>query len=283
VYALYGYDPDTFTVVTVSNTVGTPSQESVVSTPFGVFFWNEADGLWAYDGKELQYAFEKMRECIRNETIPPAGLSKPHVGWVKDRVWVSVPWETADRSATLVLDPITRAWTRYDLALSAFCTALGGRAFAGIEGGTRLLELEIEGRTTDQFDSTSEHIDSYYRTRWVADGGTIVPKRWKRPEFVIHGGSTEELRVDVFLDWNPAEERRSFFLTGASTGTNATWDATNWDEAVWGFDGEYDVLVRGGTIGLARAVSLKINGPTTNTDWGVDSLTLKSVPKQVRS
>jgi hypothetical protein len=284
-YAIYGYDADTFQVVTLSNNVGAASQEAVVSTPSGVFFWHDLDGLWVYGGDGAPtYAFDKLREAIRALDIPRAYSAKTHVGWVQDRVWVSVPWGAATtRSMTFVLDPLLGAWTRYDLALSGFSTALGGRAFAGNVGQNRMVELEVESAVTDLFNATQVHIDSYYRTRWVDDGGTIVPKRWRRPEFVIHGGSVEALKVDVFIDWNPADPRRVFFLQGASTGTNATWNVTDWDEAAWGFEGEYDVLVRGGSIGLARAVSLKIHGPVQNADWGVDSMTLKHVPKKVRS
>src|SRR4030042_1987331 len=50
-YAIFGYDYTNFQVATIDRARGTISQDTVVSTPQGIFFFNWPEGVYLYDGK----------------------------------------------------------------------------------------------------------------------------------------------------------------------------------------------------------------------------------------
>ena len=52
-YAVFGFDSDSFQVVTLSNTVGSIALSSPVSTPYGVFMWHGHSGVYLYDGERV--------------------------------------------------------------------------------------------------------------------------------------------------------------------------------------------------------------------------------------
>lgn len=90
VYAIYGYSSDSFSVVNISNTLGCVGRHAVVQTPSGIFFFDPKTGLNAYDGRSMKWAFEAIWPAMRDGSIPKTSYANVHLGWVNNRVWVSV-------------------------------------------------------------------------------------------------------------------------------------------------------------------------------------------------
>jgi len=314
IYAVYGYDFNSFSVVNVSNTIGCVSQEACAITQMGVAVFDRKLGVHMYDGRKgLMWLFEKLYPALRDNQIPLAQISKVRVGWLKGRLWVGVPWETsnADRAFTFVWSPISSAqgaWTRYDLGCGPFVAGQRLDKFCcGIVGTSKVMAVEQEEWGDDLTGSgTLSVIDAYYRTKWFDAGSPSMKKRWRRIEAVMQAEERYELPVTVNFDYDENSSSKTFKLKAqGAAGTSAYWGDgttqatdTNWGstsddvgagEGVWSLTGLRGTTDRGSGLGLCKSVSLTIGGKIGRTDlattpvyWGVETLVFKFVPRRVR-
>lgn len=122
-YVITGYDPDSFQVFPVSQTVGAISQEACAATEYGVYFFHWPDGVYLYDGHAVKWQWERISPKIEDGTIPSAGQTLITLGWLKRRLWVGVPYSaSATNNRTFCFDPSLGSiggWTQYDLPLGA--------------------------------------------------------------------------------------------------------------------------------------------------------------------
>lgn len=108
VVAIYGYDLDSWQVVTKTTTIGAVSPQGVSRSEGAVFFYSASDrgGIYAYSGERPHEISESVRHAF--EHIITHDLV--WVGWLARRLWVTIPWTydgpTADNAAVLVFDPI---------------------------------------------------------------------------------------------------------------------------------------------------------------------------------
>ena len=119
-YAIFGFDSDSFQVVTVSSTVGSVPLSSPVATPYGAFFWYADQGAYLYDGTNMVWLFPKIFPAIDDGRITFA--SNPQLGWGNNKLYVSVDWTDPETSAvtrrTLMYDPTLGeqgAWVLTDI------------------------------------------------------------------------------------------------------------------------------------------------------------------------
>jgi hypothetical protein len=117
IWALYGYNAESWQLVQKSSTVGAISPQVVTRSETAVFFYSASDrgAVYAYNGEraieistQLRYAMESL---TRSELV--------WVGWIGRKLWVTVPWTydgpADDNSAVFVFDPTVGdgAWTYY--------------------------------------------------------------------------------------------------------------------------------------------------------------------------
>lgn len=293
IHVLYGEGPEAFSVTPVSNEFGTVSQQSAVATDHGVYFYDQANGVFAFDGRGMSWQFSRLYPAITENYITDSVSGEIKMGYGKQRVWLSVPWRgslTCNR--VFVLTPHLNkngAWTQYDLPLGPFLEykpAQSEESFliAGHVGNKRVVKLE-QNISTDYYDGTNHHIDAYYRTPWIDMGQPAVRKRWKRPEALLMDGRESEIRVEVYKDFDPSKMTRTFtFNTSASGNDVLVWGVGKWGQKMWGAqDTEHFVLDKGSSLGNGRAVSLKVMSPPNNVPWGVNALVMKVIPRPVRN
>lgn len=199
---------------------------------------------------------------------------------------------------TFVWDPYVGqgAWVQFDLETTLYTTAMGGRTFASQLGSKRIQELDVHGQVADRFGTEIpdilpsaltlpgedvlpgklyEHrIPAWYRTRWIDVGQPGQRKRWRRSEAVLKGGYVSEMAVSVYVDWDATKPKRSFW--------HRTRLPQGVDEVGDDLMNKYAVHDKGRAFGMARAVSMMVEGPEEPIPWGVDALILKYKPKKVR-
>ena len=320
VFAVYGSDPETFQVFPVTREVGAISQEAVVSTDLGVYFWSWPEGVFLYDGKQPRWVSERIQPAVLDGKIPHAYSDQIHLGWGNRRLWAAVPWEgSSTRKRCFVLDPTLGkqgSWTAYDLTVGAFLEwnppGQNAQLLAVHEETKRVLRLDVRV-PWDDFGAGHVPIKTLFRTAWIDEGQQAVRKRWKRPEFVLRGGTTAEILIKAYHDWDPTYAQRMFKVntvadspdigvvvpdptTGEPVGDG--WGSGQWGVMKWGrggvpggsVPGSTDTAItgrneleRGVPLGNARAVALEFHGPDTTESWGVDSIALKFIPRRVRS
>lgn len=286
-YLVYGFDAESFQVQNLSRESGLVGLNSYAVTPQGVYFFSHDSGLMCYNGRNLQWKFEKIVPALDSGDIPRDRLYQVTCGWVENRVWVSVPWIGNDRR-TFVHDPSLSkegSWTCYDLMLGPIMGIIeSGSVAAGMAG--EVLTLEVDDQPYDAFIGADEHIPSHYVTPWIDAGEVAIRKRWRRPWFVFLGETNDQIEIGVYTDYNGATRRKTFYETVARQGEAAYWDdpTIEWDDPglVWGGDGSMHKIERGSTLGLAHSVQLRFRGPESNASWGLDNITFTFIPRKLR-
>lgn len=117
VWALYGYDADSWQLVQKSATVGAPSPQAVSRNEQVVFFYSPSDrgSVYAYGGERPMEIGTQLRRALESLTRPDLVW----VGWIGRRLWVTLPWTyagpTDEDAGVFVFDPSVGngAWTYY--------------------------------------------------------------------------------------------------------------------------------------------------------------------------
>lgn len=304
-YAIFGGGAESFGIVNISNTLGAVSSGGVLVTPAGLFFFDHKTGLHVYDGSKIKWVFENVWPAMRDGSIPEALIPNVRMGWVENRLWLSVPWAnkpTYARGTTFVLDPsVGGAWTQFDLACGPFSSNHHDSVGAVYGASANLLyQLDVQEQYYDIVGTTSvvTVIDGHYRTNWIDVGQPAVKKRWKRLEAVLQIDKPYVLPVVAYKNYDQNIITKSFHITSdgsAAAVVNPTWDnaASDWDVSKWSSDGGiYGEVQRGTSLGVSRAISVKVGGPVMTKPtagvsqapifWGVDALIVKYVPRKVR-
>jgi hypothetical protein len=306
IYAVYGYSAESFSVVNISNTVGAVSHQAAIATPAGLFFFDHQTGLNVYNGSRTTWLFEQIWPALRDGSIPSSLVDQVDLGWVENRLWVSVPWDEfpeAPRGVTFVLDPRLKeqgSWTKYSLQAGPYSRGHRTENYLAYIYDTNLIfRLDVQDQYYDHLGAEVGvvPINAYYRTKWVDLGEPAIKKRWRRTEALMQVDQAYDLPVVSYSDYDPSVPTKNFVLRSAVNGTSTgvdVWDdpESEWDASLWARTGNYGYVDRGANLGIARSVSLKVGGrvlsipdpvsPQAPVFWGVDALILKFVPRRVR-
>ena len=300
-YAIFGFDSDSFQVVTVSSTIGSTPLSSPVATPYGVFFWYADQGVYLYNGTNMLWLFSKIFPAVENGTL--TFTNPPQLAWGNNLLYVSVDWTASGVTTrrTLVYDPTLGeegAWVTTDVDAgpihahrppNSSSTVLGGCvANTGV-----VIDLEDgQNRSTDRYSVSDVHISSHFVTRWVAGKNPIVKKRWGRPRAVLSAENTLDLSVLLYKDYDKSAQTNTFTVAVTGKTSTSLWDTAKWDDADTesAYYAAWDATSRDltsevknlPTLGTARSVSMKVVGPTTNYHWEMNALAFTYTPRRLR-
>lgn len=208
-YRLDGYSPDTFQLNPISRQVGAVSQEAIAAGPRGVAFFDEMQGMWLYDGG-LSWLWPLLHPRMLDSTIDEAYRSQVVVGWMDQRLWVSVPWllDTSN-TRTFVWDTNIKSpsWTMYDFGLGPMLDwrpdLSGGHLHLACSTGVGcVLQLDA-GTGADDFGYGDTNFESYYTTAWFDVGLHGIKKRWHRPHFVLNNDNSYQFLVQGWRNYQP--------------------------------------------------------------------------------
>ena len=301
VHAVFGFDSDSFQVTTLSNNVGSVPLSSPVSTPYGTFFWHADRGVYLYDRENFVWVFDKMSPAIDDGRIPFS--TNPQLAWGNNKLYVSVDWTSGGSTTrrTLIYDPTIAggAWVTTDIDAAALYSYQppnsSSTVFGACVANTGVL-IDVEDdqqRSTDRYAISAEtHISSYFVTRWIAGKNPIVKKRWGRPRMVTSAESTISLPVQVYKDYDKSEQTTSFNVSITGKTSTSLWNTAKWDDAdsTSAYYAAWDAIARDltavvknlPTLGTAKSVSMKVNGPTTNNHWEMNAVAFAYTPRRLR-
>jgi hypothetical protein len=341
-WALYGYDSQTWQLVRVSSLIGCQGPHSIGKSETACYFYSASSrgGIYGYGGTTPVCISENLRPAFENLLA----YENVFVSWAGRRLWVTVPWRkdvgaTSDPSTAFIYDPEVGqgAWVMYrsefgtpapvldgsDVQAKFPKAALWSTEFAGVVILDTLsgafddisdrpvlatvddriistvdgLDIGVEGLTV-----TGQPFEAYYRTRWLHAGWPERKKSWRRPTFICRGVDVEtQLVVEAFRDYDETNVRRSRTLVVPVSG-GAFWredgfddpleHGFDWEElgkldprgANWGAATTGSEIVRSGSLGLARAVQLRVQSSTLTqrNRWGVDGIVAKFVMRRFR-
>ncbi|HCV02452.1 MAG TPA: hypothetical protein DG048_07395 [Pseudoalteromonas sp.] len=157
----------------------------------------------------------------------------------------------------------------------------------------RLIHIDDDDdRVFDKYGTDEDNIPSHFVTPWMSTRNPVVKKRWGKPQMVTLAKSSLQMTVEVYKDYDFADYAKTFPVditgrTSASVWGTATWqnDDGSLGDGVWSSEDQSKVtdVKRLPTLGTARAISMKIIGPTaTNSDWQVNAIGFTYVPRRMR-
>lgn len=319
VWALYGYDKDSWQLIKVSLSIGSPQVGAVTKSDDSVYFYSASgrNGIYRYQGGDPQLISEPIRRAMDSIAID----TDVWLGWISRRLGCSIPWdpdpEFNSHGSVMVYDPeIGRgAWIRYKPALGTIACIVersdvatefpmvvtcGCTGYAGVmhtTAGTSLAgDVFKPGGATVGF-------RCHYRTSWKHAGFPEMQKSWLRPRVIARKPpAAVTVRMNTYWNYDADVAQRSHIF-GVKSAGGVFWRALgaadplgggfDWGNgALWGGGGaQGDVIVRptapavatrGGSLGWARAVQLEFS-PEDYTDalaWSVDAVVLKFNPRR---
>ena len=307
VHAMYGFGSDSFQLTPLSRDVGSIELSSPVSTPYGVFFWHDRAGVYLYNGETFVDVFEKIRPAIDNARI--SFTTPPQLAWFENRLYVTLDmlkyYETGSTTTrhTLIFDPSIEAWTLTDINAATLHVhappaslpiLLGASRFSTSADKGRIVKYEQDQAIDNYNAASNDRIKAYFTTPWLAGKNPVVKKRWGRPQVVLDGSSSLTMPIEVYSDYDKASSDKVIYLNLSGRDSTSVWDTAKWANddgsehtspvGIWASEASATItdIVRLQSLGLAKSVALKINGPTEKTSWEINGLMFTYKERKVR-
>lgn len=296
VYAVYGFDRDTFEVQNITRAAGCMQGSNPVATTVGVFFWYSANGVYLLQGNQAIWAFDRLKPALDNGSI--STNEAPRLMWFDERLWVSVNYIASNTTAganqvgrrnVFVWDPTLGdrgAWTRYDInARDMSVHHIDGKHYgmgvtsewSGTAAFTRVAKFNRDVDVDDYNGTTSAEIFSHYQTGWFSGNRPTFPKRWGKTRTVMLADNTMTVNMTIYKNYNlgTAVVTRSKTITAQDL--SAEWDSAVWGTDTWSTGAETNVyeFFRWPTAGTAKAISLRFSvTPSSGSrgKWGLTSV-----------
>jgi len=295
-WALYGYDSDSWQLIKISPSIGIPSPTAMARTPVGAFCYSITGrgDIYVYTGEGKPTRISDNIETVI-EDIPQSRYIDVFMGWVEDRLLVSVPWvaewdptggNSSENSSLFSFDPYIGggAWEMHRPAKGDIgpiierSDSLAEPSLVVLYGPTVeacLLQVGIIDNPADVIDDqiTPIPFQTRYATNWKFAGTPELRKHWMRPRYIVRNPqSAVTILVEVFRDYDESEPRRTHQLNIDADGAYFWRDGGFDDPAGDGFDWEPTVppgrggvwagstrggrIIRGKSFGVARSVQV---------------------------
>lgn len=315
VFALLGYDEETFQLVPLTTEVGAVNAQCVAATEQGVFFFSWPDGLFVYNGTTFTDLFVPLRPLLQTGEMTETSTSGVYVSVCDRRVFVSLPigvdpseielynqssvtydseitkfggsTRPTTPTATFVWDQTIKeggAWTKYVTGdgygfgpAIDFVQSNGARVpVVAHVYQPALIKIDQEGVHTDTIRGVQYTFDAYYFTKWQDAGVSAAKKFWRRPEMVVRQlGHNTTINIDVYHNWDRSNTERAFSISLDAREIGGGFNS--WVSPDLGAD-----LAKGNNLGLANSVQLKIS--TSGAEpWGINGISFKFNPRRVRA
>ena len=302
IYAIAGFDRDSWQVRNITRTAGCREGSQPVAATAGVFFWYAEEGVYLISYDDVAWVFERIKPAMTYDVGQPA-LSldtPPSLMWFDERLWVSVDYQSDDnisgssqnnRRNVFVWDPSlgpTGSWTRHDVnARSLLAYRPSGDTHLGIGVTSNITTVASFDRISkldqnydyDDYVGAVSEINSFYHTGWFVGNRPTFPKRWGKTRTVVLSDNDCVIVMYVYKDYDPSTALIGYYKTLTGLDSPALWDAetSEWDDAEWQPEGTSDkyAFLRWPTVGTAQAISLRFQvspAPSTRGKWGITSV-----------
>jgi hypothetical protein len=296
IWALYGYDSESWQLVQVSETIGTTATTAITATPGGVFFYCTCGrgSIHVYRGEKPERISDNIEEVVQN--LPADRVNDVWMNWATDRLLVSLPWisdwdpmggSSATSSSLFTWDPFVNergAWEMHRPAKGSIGPIMGrfdstaDRSLVVLYGATVqscLLQLDGVDGASDIVDDmeTQTPFLTRYATNWKFGETPELRKHWMRPRFILRVPRADfTMLVEVFRDYDEVEPKRTFQLQVTAEGRyfwrdlgfdDPAGDGFDWSPTdpagrggIWSGDNRGGFILRGKSFGISRSVQV---------------------------
>jgi hypothetical protein len=249
VWALYGYDSESWQLVEVSRKSGTVSPTTVTTSEDSCYYYSPAgrSAVFVIQGGARP---ESISEPIRLVMSQSVKVENVWLSWVSNRLFVNMPWvperivpatfqargASQRDTTTFVFDLFVKeggAWEalkpargglRSMFELPASKVPFGVLAAAG----TDHCVVQLGANTQDATDKLNPARDpepfvAYYTTNWKDGGTEELRKHWLRPRFVVRNPQQDmQWLVRGYRNYDNTNQYRSWTM-GITAGGQPFW------------------------------------------------------------
>jgi hypothetical protein len=290
IWALFGYDADSFNLVNVTRNLGALNRQVVVQNGSSVFFLSWPHGVFEYSpGEGVKELSGQLRPAFEDGRIAAAYITKSWLGWMNRKLWFSCPFafdgSATDADAIFVYDPTLQSWVLYQdgngKGLGPFGETTGNSALACHRVSKHVVSVDANEEPTDDITGSEVDFPTTYATKWLDAGWPTLKKSWKRPDYVVSEQDAEyDLTVEVYKDYDESEPKSQHTVV-VDTGGSAVWGSGTWGTGTWEGSPMGSRVERGGAIGLARSIQLRFNGEL-GLPWALGAMVAKYRPRKFR-
>lgn len=260
VWALYGYDNESWQLVEVANNSGCSSPAALTSSADDCYYYSNAgrSGVYAFSGGQRPQRISENIRLVTSEVRNPHNI---WLDWVSDRLFCSLPWipqvdldgsgssrsgmdrstepmgAPTDTGTTTFLFDLTikegGAWEAVRPARGSLAGVLempGDKSPVAVHWGTPenscLLRLGTTNDAVDQIDqlpAPRTPFRAYYTTNWKNAGTEELRKHWLRPRFVVRNpDEAVTIRVAGFRNYDNTSPYRTWTM-GVDSFGRAYW------------------------------------------------------------
>jgi len=285
VWAVFGYDRDSFVVEQIAGAVGTLSQSSVTFSEQNLFWFSPDGNVYAYNGSQVARIGDNIARFYRR-----TGWSsdlRVSMNWGDERLWMTTTEAGSPICGTLIFDPSIGkkgSWTQYNYVAYSMGTfqpvGEGQRVFALLSGGLFLLNDEFQEQ--DEFSvGVFTPIDATFSTAWFSGGDTALKKSFKRLHMTAASKSAGNMLVDVYVDYS-TQISRTLTMPFTVEAAGFTFGSSLWGSATWGSEATQYEFDRLQSVGRGHSVQFVFYFPAATGRWWVDSFTLPYIEKFYR-
>lgn len=293
VFAIYGYERETFVVQRLSSVAGVSCQQAV-ATNAGVAYWWSVDGnVYAFNGRGIVPIGERITDVV-NQGIVVEGCLSNRVAWIENQLWVSLR-KTDDSRLMFVYDPAVGkngAWTRFSYAPTSMFwwrSTTNTVPFILLDVGA-LFDWGDKNQVVDTLLGTDIPIPAYYKMAWFTAQDAGLRKKWSRPHITAACNDAAVLDIDVYYDFveSGVVKQLQLVIDSPALGSGMLWDdgtglvGGDWGD-VWAGTGDpvYE-FQRIPSLGRSHAVQLRFEMKQHASKWWVDSVTIPYYTKSYR-
>ena len=305
VWALFGYDAETWELTNISRTVGCIHQQAITRNESAVFFVSWPQGIFAYSERgNVDEISVPIRAVFQNHRINPSAVNNMWLGWVDRRLWCSLPFldepvnapPPLDAATVFVWDPVLSSEGSWTMFRGADASVPGpylervdidvrsGRYAYGREHPHMIVLDEITDAATDECEpGTVVGFKTKLRTRWIDAGAPTWKKSWRRPDMLMRALKIDTvLNCYVFHDYDSTNAERTFQVAFTPENLPAYWGEFDWgDGHTYGGSLQNTSVERGGTMGRAGTIQLLVESQP-GISWGLNGIIFKFIPRRFR-
>lgn len=314
VFAIVGYDLDSFARNEVTRTVGAVNRQCIARSETAVYFASWPEGVHRVTSEAVEEVSVSLRPAIESSQFSP-DTDLQWLGWAGQRLYWSVPFDKdgapIGTRTMFVFDPSIESWTKHRSGCGCGVAPIVdggelGKPIGTTRFGPSVLNMSGQDTGVDVVLEEEFPIPSYYRTRWFNDGLPTIKKRWRRPDYVAdEDDTTYHFEVRVYHDYDEANAKRTQTISVNGGGAAGTWfEDPEWDgsdaslatppegapiwsltedpaESSWGLAPSGGSIERGSSLGASPAIQLEFVGQAGRR-WGVNAIVLKYLLRRVR-
>jgi len=227
IHVLYGSNEDQFALREVQTSVGTIAPKSVSNIMNRLFFLYR-DGVYTFDGTNVQYISDKVRPTMNNIADP----GKCAGGWKNHKYYLSYSDGIAgsDIDKCMVYDILHESWTRFtNYPVNMFNNYDGSQ-----DGQININELYFGSaeqgeiyKVDEGYSDNGEDIEVEYRTKHFNLDALEVIKTFRRI-------MVDNLTIGNFImiyDVDKGKKRGQFSISGLEAKDEYLWDNNEWSDA----------------------------------------------------